>query len=126
MPAETGLPAAELLGLCAQSAEPDGALAGSVRALAARKDRYGGPAARETLAALVRVCAGSRFLAQTLAARPRPVDLLGCARLPHEPVPLRTALCTDAVSHARRRRRHKPPEPLRLALRARSGACIPQ
>ena len=67
MPAETGLPAAELLGLCAQSAEPDGALAGSVRALAARKDRYGGPAARETLAALVRVCAGSRFLAQTLA-----------------------------------------------------------
>jgi len=28
IPAETGLPAAELLALCAQSAEPDGALTG--------------------------------------------------------------------------------------------------
>jgi len=126
MPAETGLPAAELLGLCAQSAEPDGALAGSVRALAARKDRYGGPAARETLAPLVRVCAGSKFLAQTLAARPRLVDLLGCARFPDEPVPLRTALCTDAVSLARRLRRHKHAEVLRIALRDLSGASIPE
>src|SRR5256886_2606839 len=126
MPAETGLPAAELLALCAQSAEPDGALTGSVRALAARKDRYGGPAARETLAPLVRVCASSKFLAQLLAARPRLVDLLGCARFLEEPLPLRTALCTDAISLARRLRRPKQAEVLRIALRDLSGASIPE
>jgi len=126
MPAETGLPAAELLALCAQSAEPDGALTGSVRALAARKDRYGGPAARETLAPLVRVCASSKFLAQLLAARPRLLDLLGCARFPEEPLPLRTALCPDAISLARRLRRHKQAEVLRIALRDLSGASIPE
>src|SRR2546430_3038907 len=126
IPAETGLPAAELLALCSQSAEPDGALTGSVRALAARKDRYGGPAARETLAPLVRVCASSKFLAQLLAARPRLLDLLGCARFPEEPLPLRTALCPDAISLARRLRRHKQAEVLRIALRDLTGASVPE
>src|SRR5205807_888784 len=90
------------------------------------KDLYGGPAARETLAPLVRVCASSKFLAQLLAARPRLLDLLGCARFLEEPLPLRTALCTDAISLARRLRRHKQAEVLRIALRDLSGASIPE
>ncbi|MFL5308848.1 MAG: hypothetical protein ACJ79H_00200, partial [Myxococcales bacterium] len=64
LPEETGLVPRDadlLLRLCEQSADPDGALAGSVRALAARKDRYGRPAARETLPPLVQVCAASKF-----------------------------------------------------------------
>src|SRR2546426_294627 len=44
-------------------------------------------------------------LFRSLAARPRLVDLLGCGRFLEEPLPLRTALCTDAISLARRLRR---------------------
>jgi glutamate-ammonia-ligase adenylyltransferase len=126
IPADTGMPAADLLELCAQSADPDSALGGAVRALAARKDRYGRPAARETLAPLVRVCAASKFLAQLLAARPRLVDLLGSTRFPRRPTPLRTSDLTDAGALARRLRRHKQAEVLRIALRDLSGASVPE
>ncbi len=126
IPAETGLAANELVPLCLASADPDGALAGAIRALAARKERYGAPASAAALPALVRVCAASRFLAQILAARPRLVDLLGCARFPHRPAPLRTGTCVDAASIARRLRRHKQVEMLRIALRDLSGASIPE
>jgi glutamate-ammonia-ligase adenylyltransferase len=126
IPAETGLPAEGLLALCAQSADPDGALGGAIRALAARKDRYGRPAAPETLPPLVRICAASKFLAQLLAARPRLVDLLASTRFPRRPTPLQTAHCTDAVGLARRLRRHKQAEVLRIALRDLSGASVPE
>ena len=125
IPVETGLPASELLALCAASADPDGALAGSIRALSARKDRYGGPASRKALPPLVRVCAASKFLAQVVAARPRLVDLLASSRFPERPAPLRTSRCPDAVSLARRLRAHKHVEMLRIALNDLSGASIP-
>jgi [glutamine synthetase] adenylyltransferase / [glutamine synthetase]-adenylyl-L-tyrosine phosphorylase len=125
IPVETGLPAAELLALCAASADPDGALAGSVRALSSRKDRYAGAASPNALSPLVRVCAASKFLAQILAARPRLVDLLACSRFPDRPAPLRTSRCRDAVSLARRLRAHKQVEMLRIALNDLSGASIP-
>src|SRR5690349_18892868 len=102
IPAETGLPAQDLLSLCAQSADPDGALAGSLPALAARKARYGRPAPRAALAPLVRICSASKFLAQALAARPRLVDLLACPGFAHRPTPLRTQECADEVALARR------------------------
>src|SRR5256885_731028 len=77
VPAETGLAdAAELLGLCLASADPDGALQSAMRALASRLERFGRPAPRTALAPLVRICAASKFLAQALAARPRLNDLL--------------------------------------------------
>ncbi|HYR18542.1 MAG TPA: hypothetical protein VEQ15_03565, partial [Myxococcales bacterium] len=126
IPAETGLPASDLLGLCAESADPDGALAGAVRALAARKDRYGRPAARETLPPLVRVCAASKFLAQLLAARPRLVDLLASSRFPRRPTPLRTSDLGESSALARRLRRHKQAEVLRIALRDLTGASVPE
>jgi len=126
IPAETGIPAAELLGLCAQSADPDGALGGSVRALAARKERYGRPAAKEALPPLVRICAASKFLAQLLAARPRLVDALACARFARRPVPLRSSGLTESGALARRLRRHKQAEVLRIALRDLSGASVPE
>ncbi|HYR18543.1 MAG TPA: bifunctional [glutamate--ammonia ligase]-adenylyl-L-tyrosine phosphorylase/[glutamate--ammonia-ligase] adenylyltransferase, partial [Myxococcales bacterium] len=126
IPAETGLPASDLLGLCAESADPDGALAGAVRALAARKDRYGRPAARETLPPLVRVCAASKFLAQLLAARPRLVDLLASSRFPRRPTPLRTSDLNESGALARRLRRHKQAEVLRIALRDLTGASVPE
>ncbi|HMC35248.1 MAG TPA: bifunctional [glutamate--ammonia ligase]-adenylyl-L-tyrosine phosphorylase/[glutamate--ammonia-ligase] adenylyltransferase, partial [Myxococcales bacterium] len=125
IPAETGLPAAELLALCAASADPDGALAGSVRALSSRKDRYGGAASRKALAPLVRICAASRFLAQIIAARPRLLDLLASSRFPERPAPLRASRCKDAVSFARRLRAHKQVEMLRIALNDLSGGSIP-
>jgi glutamate-ammonia-ligase adenylyltransferase len=125
IPAETGHDAEDVLALCAGSADPDGALAGAIRALAARKDRFGRPAPREALAPLVRVCAASKFLAQLLAARPRLVDLLGRERFTEEPMTLRTASCMDAVSLARRLRRHKQAEVLRIALRDLLGASVP-
>jgi len=115
------LPAPDLLRFCKESADPDGALAGSVRALAARKDRYGRPAARETLPPLVRVCAASKFLAQLLAARPRLVDLLGSSRFPRRPTPLRTSGLSESGALARRLRRHKQAEVLRIALRDLTG-----
>src|SRR5205085_6133455 len=126
IPAETGLPAAELVALCAQSADPDGALAGAVRALAARKERYGRPAPREALAPLVFVCAASRFLAQIVAARRRLVDLLACSRFAQRPAPLRRSRAGDAVALARRLRRHKQKEVLRIALRDLCGASVPE
>ena len=58
IPAETGLDAAELLEPCLRSADPDGALAGALRALAARRERFGRPAPKAALDPLVRVCAG--------------------------------------------------------------------
>src|SRR5258708_28804241 len=48
IPQETGLPeelARELVQLCRASADPDGSLAGAIRALAAHKDRAGAPRA---------------------------------------------------------------------------------
>ena len=125
IPAETGLPAAELLALCAASADPDGALAGSVRALSSRKDRYGGAASRKALAPLVRISAASRFLAQIIAARPRLLDLLASSQFPERPAPLRASRCKDGVSFARRLRAHKQVEMLRIALNDLSGASIP-
>src|SRR5207248_9238915 len=69
IPAETGLPdPGELLQLCLSSPDPDGALQGAVRALAARRERFGRPARAEALPRLVRICAYSKFLAQLLAA----------------------------------------------------------
>ena len=133
IPAETGLEAEELLALCLASADPDGALASAMRALAARKERYGRPAARSVLPHLVRICATSKFLAQALAARPRLVDLLGRARFAAQPrsaheairlARLRTARAADAVSLARRLRRHKQVEVLRIALRDLLGASV--
>jgi len=125
IPAETGLPAAELLALCAASADPDGALAGSVRALSSRKDRYGGAASRKALAPLVRISAASRFLAQIIAARPRLLDLLASSQFPERPAPLRASRCKNGVSFARRLRAHKQVEMLRIALNDLSGASIP-
>ena len=125
IPAETGLPAAELLALCAASADPDGALAGSVRALSSRKDRYGGAASRKALAPLVRISAASRFLAQIIAARTRLLDLLASSQFPERPAPLRASRCKDGVSFARRLRAHKQVEMLRIALNDLSGASIP-
>src|SRR5438105_13417463 len=98
VPAETGIEAGDLLELCLASADPDGALAGAVRALAERKQRYGRPAPRTALAPVVRVSAASKFLAQALAARPRLVDLLACPRFAAQP---RSA--QDAQELARRR-----------------------
>jgi glutamate-ammonia-ligase adenylyltransferase len=127
IPAETGLASAdELLQLCLQSADPDGALAGSIRALAARFARYGRPAPRQALPPLVRTCAASKFLAQLLAARPRLIDLLACARFRARPAALRASRAADAVSLARRLRNHKQVEVLRIALRDLEGASVPE
>jgi len=125
IPAETGYDAEEILALCAGSADPDGALAGAVRALSARKERFGRPAPRASLLPLVRVCAASKFLAQLVAARPRLVDLIGQVRFTEAPTPLRTSSCADAVTLARRLRRHKQAEVLRIALRDLLGASVP-
>src|SRR5260370_13959052 len=124
IPAETGLPAAELLRLCAQGADPDGALALALRALAARKERYGRPARPESLPALVRICAASKFLAQLLAARPRLVDLLACAGFPEHRAPLRTQRIPHGGTLARRLRRHKQVEVPRIALRDLSASSL--
>ena len=126
IPAETGFSTGAILPLCLRSADPDGALAGTVRALAARKERYGRPAPAASVAPLVLVCAGSRFLAQVLAARPRLVDLLACTRFPLRPTPLRASRCSDAGTLARRLRRVKQVEVLRIALRDLSGASVPE
>ncbi|HZX94546.1 MAG TPA: bifunctional [glutamate--ammonia ligase]-adenylyl-L-tyrosine phosphorylase/[glutamate--ammonia-ligase] adenylyltransferase [Myxococcales bacterium] len=126
IPAETGFSAAAVSEACLATADPDGALAGAIRALAARRERYGRPASPAALGPLVLVCAASRFLAQLIAARPRLVDLLGCTRFPHRPARLRAARCTDALALARRLRRHKQVEVLRIALRDLSGASVPE
>ena len=124
IPVETGLPPDALLELCRASADPDGALSGAIRALAARKERYGTPAPAAALPPLVRVCAASKFLAQILAARPRLVDLLASPRFVQRPVPLHTQDIADATSLARRLRRHKQAEMLRIALFDLSGGSL--
>ncbi len=123
--ADTGLPEAEVVGLCLASADPDGALAGAVRALTARKARFGRPAARSALEPLVRVCAASRYLAQALAARPRLVDLLAHGRFAaYQRTARRVLRASSPGAFARALRRHKQAEVLRIALRDLSGASL--
>ena len=127
LPLETGLEAgvaAELAALCQNSADPDGALAGSIRALAAHRERFAAPGPRSALAPLVRVCAASKFLAATLAARPRLIDLLASARFAHRPTPLLLHGVRDSTAVARRLRRHKQVEMLRIALFDLSGGSV--
>ncbi|MFL5400587.1 MAG: bifunctional [glutamate--ammonia ligase]-adenylyl-L-tyrosine phosphorylase/[glutamate--ammonia-ligase] adenylyltransferase [Myxococcales bacterium] len=120
---EAGLDAAaseELVALCAASADPDGALTGAARALAAHYERLRRPAPRASLAPLVTVCAASRFLAAHLAARPRLVDLLASKRFP-APYGRRVATARSAAELARTLRRRKIVDVLRIALRDLSG-----
>ena len=122
--ADTGHEPAVLARLCLASADPDGALAGATRALAARKERFGRPAAQAVLGPLVRVCAGSRFLPQILAARPRLVDLLGCPRFKSQPGTPRAVTARDTLSLSRKLRRQKQVQVLRIALRDLSGSSV--
>jgi len=121
--ADTGLDAgasAELMALCEASADPDGALAGAARALAAHRERLRRPAPRACLEFLVTVCAASRFLAAHLAARPRLLDLLACPRFA-EPSRRRVAKAWTGPELAKTLRRRKVIEILRIALRDLSG-----
>lgn len=137
LPGDAGLPpdaVDELERLCAASPDPEGALAGAARALQARRESLG-PARRSALGPLVTVCAGSRFLAQHLAARPRLVDLLAargfatCARANDRLDALARRLVRgldpgDQKAPARlalRLRRNKQAEALRIALRDLGG-----
>jgi [glutamine synthetase] adenylyltransferase / [glutamine synthetase]-adenylyl-L-tyrosine phosphorylase len=122
--AETGHDSATLAAWCLRSADPDGALAGALRALAARKERFGRPAAATALAPLVTVCAASRFLPQFLAARPRLVDLLACRRFRSQAGVPRLLAANDSLTLARKLRRQKQTQILRIALRDLSGAPI--
>ncbi|HEY2029982.1 MAG TPA: bifunctional [glutamate--ammonia ligase]-adenylyl-L-tyrosine phosphorylase/[glutamate--ammonia-ligase] adenylyltransferase, partial [Myxococcales bacterium] len=122
--AETGHDPAVLEKLCLASADPDGALASAVRVLAARKERFGSAAAVEAVAPLVRVCAGSRFLPQILAARPRLVDLLACTRFRTQPSMPRPVSAQTAPVLARKLRQQKQAAILRIALRDLSGTPI--
>src|SRR5439155_6688204 len=82
LPEETGLAARDaemLLRLCEESADPDGALAGAVRALGARRARLGRPASAAALAPLVTICAASRHLAAPLG--PSGFCVLGMGKL---------------------------------------------
>ncbi|TMB03072.1 MAG: hypothetical protein E6J64_15285, partial [Deltaproteobacteria bacterium] len=130
LPEETGLAARDaemLLRLCEESADPDGALAGAVRALGARRARLGRPASAAALAPLVTICAASRYLAAHLAAQPRLIDLLPLlavrTRTAQEALAAATrhANAPDAEALARRLRRHKLVEVLRIALRDLGG-----
>src|SRR5712664_3562426 len=130
LPEETGLAPADaerLLRLCEESADPDGALAGAVRALGARRTHLGRPASAAALEPLVTICAASRYLAAHLAARPRLLDLLpllpGRTRTAQEALSsaLRHASATEPEALARRLRRHKLIEVLRIALRDLGG-----
>jgi glutamate-ammonia-ligase adenylyltransferase len=121
---ETGHEPEALAALSLRSADPDGALAGAVRALAARKERFGRPAAGAALEPLVIICAASRFLAQLLAARPRLLDLLGCPRFRAQAGHPRLVRAEDTVSLARKLRRQKQAHILRIALRDLSGVSI--
>ena len=127
--ADTGLDAtacAELMAVCAASADPDGALAGAARALAAHRERLRRPAPRASLGPLVTVCSASRFLAAHLAARPRLLDLLACPRFP-EPSRRRIAGARTDTELAKTLRRRKVVEILRIALRDLSGrATLPE
>jgi glutamate-ammonia-ligase adenylyltransferase len=127
VPLETGLSeavASELVELCRRSADPDGALAGSLRALAAHKERFAAPPPRPALGPLVRICAASKFLAQAISARPRLIDLLASNRFLQRPVPLHARKVVDATSLARRLRRHKLVEMMRIALLDLSGGSV--
>jgi len=136
LPDETGLSprdAETLLRLCEESADPDGALAGAVRALAARRARLLRAASAQVLEPLVTVCAASRYLAAHLAARPRLVDLLPrlAGRTTTEEAALAAALrharAPDAEALARALRRHKLVEVLGIALRDLGGrAALPE
>jgi [glutamine synthetase] adenylyltransferase / [glutamine synthetase]-adenylyl-L-tyrosine phosphorylase len=136
LPEETGLTprdAEHLLSLCAASADPDGALAGALRALSARRTHLRGPPRREALEPLVTICAASRYLAAHLGARPRSVDLLPLLADRSRTAPaaraaaLRHARAPDAEALARGLRRHKLVEVLRIALRDLSGrAPLPE
>ena len=122
--AETGHDPAVLEKLCLASADPDGALAGVTRVLAARKERFGRAAPRAALGPLVRVCASSRFLQQVLSARPRLVDLLACPRFRNQPGQPRVQRGDDALSFSRKLRRQKQVEILRIALRDLLGTSV--
>ncbi len=74
----------------------------------------------------MRICAASKFLAQTVAARPRLIDLLASPRFAQRPVPLHTSNAADAQALARRLRRHKQAEVLRIALFDLSGGSVPE
>jgi glutamate-ammonia-ligase adenylyltransferase len=136
LPEETGLVSRDaelLLRLCEESADPDGALAGAVRALGARRARLGRPASAAALEPLVRICAASRYLAAHLAARPRLIDLLPLlairTRSAQEALAaaVRHANAPDAEALARTLRRHKLVEVLRIALRDLGGhASLPE
>src|SRR6267378_3194265 len=133
---ETGLAPSDaelLLRLCEASADPDGALAGAVRALGARRTHLGRPASVAALEPLVTICAASRYLAAHLAAQPRLIDLLPLlanrTRTAAEALAaaLRHANAPDAEALARRLRRHKLVEVLRIALRDLGGhASLPE
>src|SRR5438105_2881894 len=133
---ETGVSAAdadELLRLCGQSADPDGALAGAARALAARKARLGRAAGRGVLDPLVTICAASRFLAAHLAARPRLLDLLPeladrtSTTQERLEAAVRRGRAPDADALARSLRRRKLAEVLRISLRDLTGrASLPE
>src|SRR5262249_49728537 len=116
-----------------ESADPDGALAGAVRALGARRARLGRPASPDSLQPLVAICAASRYLADHLAARPRLLDLLpmlaGMTRTAPAALAegLRLAHAPDPEAFARALRRHKLVEVLRIALRDLTGrAPLPE
>ena len=136
LPEETGLSAVDaehLISLCERSADPDGALAGAVRALTGRRQRLGRPASRAVLEPLVTICAASRYLAAQLAARPRLLDLLPliARREQTEEAALAAALrhvgAPEAEALARRLRRNKAIEVLRIALRDLEGrATLPE
>src|SRR6266851_1367556 len=109
---ETGLAAPDaelLLRLCEVSADPDGALAGAVRALGARRTHLGRPASVAALEPLVTICAASRYLAAHLAARPRLLDLLPL-------LPGRTRTAQEALSAALRHANAKDAEALARRL----------
>ena len=136
LPEETGLlprDAERLLRLCEESADPDGALAGAARALGARRARLGRPPSTAALAPLVSICAASKYLAAHLAAQPRLIDLLPLlatrTRTAAEALAsaMRHANAPDAEALARRLRRHKLVEVLRIALRDLGGhASLPE
>jgi len=104
-----------------------------VRALGARRARLGRPASAAALGPLVRICAASRYLAAHLAARPRLIDLLPLlairTRTAQEALAaaVRHAHAPDAEALARRLRRHKLVEVLRIVLRDLGGqASLPE
>jgi glutamate-ammonia-ligase adenylyltransferase len=106
---------------------------GAVRALVARRQRLGRAASRAVLEPLVTICAASRYLAAQLAARPRLLDVLHLLGLREQTEPgafaatLRHIRAPDADAFARRLRRNKSIEVLRIALRdLEARATLPE